>query len=126
MEPTLTEVHTDGLHVGNVFGLLPKQAGRCLLLGMGARKNERSRSSLCNACTDRTPSARCSDLSSDCNIVDDSSIRSTEVFVLDIEAVLSLEMTLSSLTSSVEPTLTNGSAVVLQIMIEWAVPDCLY
>ena len=60
------------------------------------------------------------------NIVDDSSIRNTEVFVLDIEAVLSLEMTLSSLTSSVEPILTNGSAVVLQLMIEWAVPDCLY
>ena len=55
---THSDGSSDGLHVENVFGLLSKQAGRCLLLGMGAGKNEQSRSSLCNVCTDRSLSAR--------------------------------------------------------------------
>ena len=43
------------------------------------------------------------------------------MFVIDIKAVLSLEMTLSSFTHWVEPTLTkvlaDGSAVMLHLMM---------
>ena len=42
------------------------------------------------------------------NIADISSIGNFEVFVMDIEDALSLEVTLSSLTSWVEPTATKA------------------
>ena len=44
VEPTLTEDLADGLHVKNVFGLLPKHAGRCVLVRISVEKKQRSRS----------------------------------------------------------------------------------
>ena len=55
MEPTLTKILADGLRNENVFGLLPKQAGTCVLM---TKRWEETTKSFVTLCTDRSPSAR--------------------------------------------------------------------